>query len=222
MSPISPDAVMALRIDAVARDATDRTPASIPSCPAGYFMYVPDDELSTFGVTHPERHEGPRAVMLRRLGYGITSLALIVLAALAVLDAVAPVFGVDSARVIDRGSDSTLLTVDYPELTRPALASQFAIEITRAGGFDAPIEVAVSRHWMEQWDENGFAPEPEASTGDREWVVYEFEPPDGDTLRVFYDARLEPARQEGIQGAVQLRSSGRPIAEVHFETTVRP
>jgi hypothetical protein len=185
-------------------------------------MCVPDDELSTFGVTHPGRHEGPRAVMLRRLAYGATSLALIVLAVLAVLDAVAPVFGVDSAQESDRSTDGALLTVEYPELTRPALASPFAIEITRADGFDAPIEVAISRPWIEQWDENGFAPEPESSTGDPEWVVYEFEPPDGDTLRVFYDARLEPARQESIGGAVQLRSSGRPIAEVFFETRVRP
>lgn len=160
--------------------------------------------------------------MLRRLAYGATSLALIVLAAVAVLDAVAPVFGVDSARVSDRGNDGTLLTVDYPELTRPALASPFAVEVSRAGGFDAPIEVAVSRHWMEQWDENGFVPEPESSTGDLEWVVYEFEPPDGDTLRVFFDARLEPARQESLEGAVQVRSPGEPIAEVRFETTVRP
>jgi hypothetical protein len=183
---------------------------------------MPGDDLSAFGVTHPERDEGPRAVRWRGLAYRATTVALGLLAVLAVTDVVAPVFGVDSAQVTDRASDATTLTVDYARVTRPALASPFALEVTRSGGFDEPIEVAISRQWIEVWDENGFVPEPDASTGDPSWVVYEFAPPDGDTLRVFYDARLEPARQESVAGAVQVREFGAAIAEVRFETTVRP
>ena len=118
--------------------------------------------------------------------------------------------------------DGTELTAEYPSLTRPALAAAFAVEVRSDRGFDGPIELAISRQWIEAWDTNGWLPEPDAGTGDDRWVTYEFEAPEGDTFRAFHDARMEPARQEDVRGVVQLRSSGRPIAEVRLTTKVRP
>jgi hypothetical protein len=40
--------------------------------------------------------------------------------------------------------------------------------------------------------------------------------------RFFYDARLEPARQESVEGAVELREGDERVASVNFHTTVRP
>lgn len=177
---------------------------------------------ATAGLLHPDEADGRHVVRRRRVLYGTTTAVLVALALLTVLDAWAPVWGVDTAEVEDRAADGTLLRVGYPELTRPALASPFSVEVHRADGFVEPIEIAVSRPWIEVWDENGFYPTPSTERGDDDWVIWEFEPPDGEVFRFFYDARLEPARQTGVEGAVELREDGAPIARVSFTTAVRP
>lgn len=178
------------------------------------------DELT---LTHPSRGDGPGRVRSRRLLYNLTALGLVTLMALAVADAFLPVFGVDSAietSPLDGGGE---MRVTYTSVTRPALASPFSIEITRPGGFDEDkIELAISRPWIEVWDENGFYPTPSGETADDQWLLYEFDPPDGGTFRFFYDARLEPARQESVRGAVELRDGSKVLAAVTFETRVRP
>lgn len=176
----------------------------------------------TLGVVHPLEETGPARVRTRALLYGITTATLCALLALSFADAFAPVFGVDAATEVSRADDGTILRVEYPEVTRPALASPFAIEVIKEGGFDGPIEIAVSRPWIEVWDENGFYPTPSSETGDPQFVVWEFDPPDGEVFRFFYDARLEPARQTGVEGRVELRDGGATAAAVAFRTEVRP
>jgi hypothetical protein len=183
---------------------------------------VPDEELHTLGVVHPARADGPSHMRVHRLVYAATTAALGALLVLALLDIKGPVLGVDSTVVTDRGADGVVLSVQYPEVTRPALASPFAVEVTKVDGFDEPIELAISRPWIEVWDENGLYPSPDAESGNTEWVVYEFAPPDDGVFRFFYDARLEPARQEGVSGTVELREDGVAIASVDFHTAVRP
>ena len=80
-------------------------------------------------------------------------------------------------------------------MTRPALASLFENGRTRPGGLDGPITLAITGEYLKMWDENGLVPAPAAETTDGEWVLWEFDPPDGDELTVFYDARIEPARR---------------------------
>jgi hypothetical protein len=179
---------------------------------------VPNDgDLSTLGAVHPDRGEGPRLLRRHRLVYRLTSLALAAFAVLALLDLRHPIFG-----VTDTGPDGVHLEVVYPKLTRPALAAEFSIEVTRPGDFTEPVQLAVDRRWLEVWDENGLTPAPDSETSDGDWVVYEYEAPDTNTLRVFYDARIEPGRQSGIDGAVELRSETQVLASVSFHTAVRP
>ena len=61
------------------------------------------------------------------------------------------------------------------------------------------------------WDENGLVPAPSAETTRGEWVEWEFDPPDGDELTVFYDARIEPAAQSGRSGEVAVLEDGVPV-----------
>ncbi|MGH2686150.1 MAG: hypothetical protein ACRDJP_11850, partial [Actinomycetota bacterium] len=140
-------------------------------------------DRSTLSVTHVERDDGPSHLRWRRFHYVVTTAVLLALAVAVVVDAFAPVFGVDAEVVEDRTADGALLRVEYPEVTRPALASPFSIEVTDPDGFTAPIEIAVSRPFIEIWDENGFYPTPSSETGDDSWVVWEFEPPDGAIFR---------------------------------------
>jgi hypothetical protein len=173
-------------------------------------------------VVHPERDLGPRTLRRRHAVYAATTLALCLVMALAVADLFFPVLGVDADTVRGTASDGTELVVTYPSVTRPALASPFSIEVTRPGGFDGPIELAISRPWIEVWDENGMYPAPSSEVGEDDYVVWEFDPPDGASFRFFYDARMEPSRQRGIDGSVQLRAGGEVLAEVEFTTEVRP
>ncbi len=168
--------------------------------------------------------EGPSTLTKRRAGYAITTavLALVVLAAAAdALPSVA-ILGVDSAttRASAAGID---LEVTYGEVTRPALATPFDIEVHQTGGFDGPVRVAVDQEYLRMWDENGLVPAPSAETVMGPWVVWEFDPPVGDVLRVTYDARIEPAAQEGRSGAVAvLDGDDRVITRVDFTTRVWP
>jgi hypothetical protein len=73
------------------------------------------------------------------------------------------------------------------------------------------------------WDENGLDPGPAEETADATTTYWTFDPPAGDTLRISFDARIEPAAQTGERGSVAvLDDDGSPLARVEFETTVLP
>jgi hypothetical protein len=168
---------------------------------------------------------GGRIERRRRAVHRTTFAVMAVVLALAVADGLdlVDVYGVDVSTVRAEASDGRVLVVDHTAVTRPALASPFRVRVESPEGFDEPIHLAVSRPWIEIWDENGMYPGPSAETADDAWVSWEFDPPDGDTFELFYDARLEPARQSSEDGAVELRDAeGAVLARVEFTTVVRP
>jgi len=168
--------------------------------------------------------DGPASLTPRRIGYALTTLLLAGLMALVAVDAVGSVavFGVDSATVRAEG-DGIELAVTYGEVSRPALATPFDIEVHQPGGFDGPVRIAVDQEYLRMWDENGLVPAPSAETVMGPWVVWEFDPPIGDTLLVTYDARIEPAAQQGRSGAVAvLDAHDAAIARVDFTTRLWP
>jgi hypothetical protein len=160
----------------------------------------------------------------RQWWYTATTAALTALIGLAVVDGFGWVdaFGVDTTRV-HAASGGYELEVRYATVSRPALATPFAIDVSRAEGFDGPVTIAVSRAYLAMWDANGMTPSPSAETADREWVYWEFDPPPGDTLTFVYDARIEPSAQSGRDGAVAIvDDEDRQIVAVEFHTAVRP
>jgi hypothetical protein len=60
--------------------------------------------------------------------------------------------------------------------------------------------VATSSKYLDLFDENGFDPELSTTTATPESVIWQFDPPPGDTLAVSLDARIEPSVQWGRQG----------------------
>ena len=120
--------------------------------------------LSTIDGLEPE---ADRRLAQRRVLYGGTTLVLTVIMALGVVDAFGwfDAYGVDSATVRADGGGYGLEVV-YPSVSRPALASPFEIVVTRDGGFDGPITLAISRDYLKMWDENGLVPAPAGETSD--------------------------------------------------------
>jgi hypothetical protein len=168
--------------------------------------------------------EGPSTLRQRRIGYALTTIVLAAVIAAAVIDAIPSVaiLGVDS-QTTRASADGIDLAVTYGEVSRPALATPFDIEVHQEGGFDGPIRIAVDQEYLRMWDENGLVPAPSAETVMGPWVVWELDPPIGDTLLVSYDARIEPAAQEGRGGAVAvLDADDQVIVRVDFETRLWP
>jgi hypothetical protein len=171
-----------------------------------------------------DKPETAHVLHRRRWVHRLTLTAIVAVLAVAVLDGVdvLDAYGVDTRTTFVDTPDGRLV-VEHPSVTRPALASPFRVRVEQPGGFDGPITIAVSRPWIEMWDENGFYPTPSGETGDPGWVVWEFDPPDGSAFSFFYDARVEPGRQSGQSGEVQLRDDdGTVLASVDLRTEVRP
>ena len=180
---------------------------------------------TTAGILHLGDEPGTSALRRRKLGYTITVVVLTAVVGAAVVDAATPagIYGVQSRTTAATGPDGTRLEVRYATVSRPALATPFDIEVTSPGGFDAPVTVAVRSEYLAMWDENGLDPSPSEETADGESTLWTFEPPDGDVLSISFDARIEPAAQNGESGRVAvLDDEGVPIVTVDFRTRVLP
>ena len=144
----------------------------------------------------------------------ITLLTLFVLAALT------RQLGVRTTTVDARSGDLTV-ELRYADRARGALAAPFTIVIERPGGFDGPIEVRTSQSYLEILDDNGFEPEAaEMTTVDHE-VVWTFDPPPGDTLRIILDARIEPGVFGRERGTTTVETGGDAVT-LAYTTWVAP
>jgi hypothetical protein len=176
--------------------------------------------VSTIDGLEPDTEQ---TLVKRRALYAATTITLSVIMGLGIVDAIGwfDAYGVDTATVQAEGGGYRL-EVEFPSVSRPALASPFEITVTRAAGFDGPITVAVSRDYLAMWDENGLVPAPAGERTAGEMVHWEFDPPVGDELTVFFDARIEPAAQSGRTGRVAVIEDDAAVVEVEFRTEVRP
>jgi hypothetical protein len=171
-----------------------------------------------------DAEEGAHVWRKRRALYASVSFVLVAIVVLAVLDGlgVFDVYGVDSDHVRAEGGGYSL-DVQYPTVSRPGLAAPFQVTVGRPGGFDDQVRVAVDRHYLAIWDENGVDPQPDSEAGTSDDVVWEYDPPDGDVIVVDFDARIEPATQRGHSGRVALLDdAGDEIVSVEFSTRVLP
>jgi hypothetical protein len=179
---------------------------------------------ATLPVVRVDGPGGPALVARRRWLYRVTAVALGAIVAGALVDAagILPLYGVDSRTVAARANGFEL-EVRYAVVSRPAVATPFDIEVRRPGGFQGPIVVAVSSDYLSMWDENGLDPAPARETASPGELRWEFEPPPSDALAISFDARIEPAAQQGKRGTVAvLDPSGAPLVSVSFRTHLRP
>jgi hypothetical protein len=129
--------------------------------------------------------------------------------------------GVHSRTTTVRGGGYEL-TVTYGQMTRGGLATPWSLEVHHPGGFDGPVTISTNSRYLNLFDENGFDPEPAKATATADEVIWEFEPPDGDTLGVSLDARLEPGAQWGRTGETSVLVDGKPVVTARYKTWVLP
>jgi hypothetical protein len=178
--------------------------------------------VATSTIDHLETAEHGEVGRLRTL-HLVTTAVLAAIMGLGVLDGFGfvPIYGVDTARVSAAGGGYEL-TVLYSTVSRPALATPLYLTVRRAGGFDRPIELALSQQYLSLFDENGLTPAPSAETSFGRFLLWEFDPPEGDVLTVYFDARVEPQMQFGRTGEAAVVEDGAPVVAVEFHTALRP
>jgi len=155
-----------------------------------------------------------RARAARRCGIGL--LAILVAAGLSGF------LGIRSATVTAEAAGYEL-AVTHAQVTRAGIAVPFHVRVTRAGGFDGPISLAISEGLFERFDFQNFYPNPSAETGTPGFVYYEFDPPPGDVFELSMDARTAPD-QNGSTSVYRtvLIVDDEPVTDVSFRVWVVP
>lgn len=164
----------------------------------------------------------PRAVPMSnwRRGAWIRRVTLVLFAA----PIVGALFGLVGLRHADVRSDAAgyELRVRYPEVSRAGIASPFDIYVRSRAGFDSPITLKITHDYFTLFDLNGIFPEPSAATVEGDMVVWEFDRPNGNVLRVHVDWRVQPSVHRGSEAQAQLVIDDQLITDVDFVTTLRP
>jgi len=173
----------------------------------------PDVDVVPTAPEKPDLLRSRRARAVRRLFMA----ALVAVLALGL----AGLLGVDSATKT-AGGGGYELTVTYGRVSRPGLATPWSLEVRHPGGFDGPITISTNTKYLDLFDENGFDPQPSKSTATPDTVIWEFDPPDGDTLGVSLDARIEPGAQWGRTGETSVLVEGQPVVTAKYKTWVLP
>jgi uncharacterized protein (DUF58 family) len=146
-----------------------------------------------------------------------------VLLCLLVGAALAGSLGVRTAEATGSGGGYEV-SVTYPSIIRPGLATHVTIELQRAGGFPGVVTVAGTSSYFDIFDENGLDPDPVSATTDEERTIWTFVPPEGgDTMTVSFDVRIEPGVQlKRAEATVSVLEGGQPAVNVNFRTLVLP
>lgn len=175
------------------------------------------DSEATVVATTPEDVDLAR-LRRARAGrrFGVTLLVVFLAGGLAGL------YGVRTRDVTATGGGYEI-TLEYAAVSRPGLAAPWQLTVRKDGGFgDQPVSIAVSSPYLDLFTDTDIEPEPSTSRSGSGTTVWEFEPPDGDTLEVSVDARIEPGVQKGKRGWAGVLVDGNPVVRVDFRTVVVP
>jgi hypothetical protein len=173
----------------------------------------PDVDFVPTAPEEPDLLRGRRARRLRRLFMTLLCVFLAV--------GLTGYLGVKTRTTTASGGGYEL-TVTYGQVSRGGLATPWSFEVHHPGGFDGPITVAQTSSYLDMFDENGFDPEPSTMTATADEVIWEFEPPEGDTLGVSLDARIEPGVQWARQGETSVLVDGKKVVTARYKTWVTP
>jgi hypothetical protein len=154
-----------------------------------------------------------RARVTRRVGLGFLSLFVL-------LGAVG-VFGIRT-RTVSNAAAGYRLTVTYPATERAQMPVRLSAVVGHDGGFTDPIDIGLTAEYMNLLDYNDIEPQPSKSVNAGDLIVWTFEPPVGDTLRVTLDAIIEANTRFGGPARLVVFSGGVPVVSVSFRTWVAP
>jgi hypothetical protein len=128
-------------------------------------------------------------------------------------------------RATDQSASESGWTLElrHAAVARAGLDVPWQVTVTHRGGFDGPVQLAVTGSYFDIFETQGFHPEPSDESRDGDTLFLSFKPPDsGDTMVVAYDAYIQPASQVGRSGSVSVVDHGQRLAVVDFRTRLLP
>ena len=157
--------------------------------------------------------EGRVAVWSRR---GFLSLLLVF-----VLAGVVGLLGVHTV-TSQASEDGWSMSLRHAGIARPGLDVPWEVTVSHAGGFDHDITLAVTAAYFDIFETQGFHPEPSEETSDGSTLYLTFTAPPGDTLRVAFDAYIQPSSQRGRSGTLSVLDGDQRVASIDFKTFLMP
>jgi hypothetical protein len=154
-----------------------------------------------------------RARMYRRIGIGL--LTAVVLAGAVGL------FGIRTRTVTASGGGYDL-TLQYPATDRADQPIHWVLTVHRVGGFAGPVDIGITQSYLDLLDMNDVEPQPSSAKTQGPFVVWTFDEPSGDVLRVSIDAQIQLNGHFGAPATVALLEGGRSVAELTYRTWVAP
>lgn len=116
-----------------------------------------------------------------------------------------------------------VITVTYPAISRSGQPSPLHVRVTSVGGFDGPVRIGLCDDLFDHFDFQNWYPNPSKETGDTDRLVYEFDPPAGETFEVSLDARSAPGQFGGIEDCrISLLEKDAEAASVTFHSWRMP
>jgi hypothetical protein len=147
-------------------------------------------------------------------------LALAFLAAFVGLGAFG-LFGIKTSTLSASGGGYEM-TLQYPSHDRPGQPIRWILSVRRPLGFIGPVNVAITQTWFDLLDLNDIEPQPSGTRSQGPFVVWTFDPPAGDVLRVSIDALIQLNTHFGSEATVAVLEGGRPVVSVRYRTWVAP
>jgi hypothetical protein len=115
------------------------------------------------------------------------------------------------------------LDLVYPRLARPGLDAPWQVTVSHPGGFlKGQLTLAVSGHYFDLYESQGFRPAPTDETRDGNTYYLTFTAPPGDVFRLYFDAYIQPGSQAGRSGWVAVVDQGHVVARTDFSTWLWP
>jgi hypothetical protein len=114
------------------------------------------------------------------------------------------------------------LSVTYARTARAGLDIPWSVRVHHTGGFDKELTLAMTTHYFDIVETQGWTPEPTEETNDGSLTYRTFTAPPGDTFEVTLDSYIQPSSQLGRSGHVSLMLNGTPVVTAHFSTWLAP
>jgi hypothetical protein len=123
---------------------------------------------------------------------------------------------------VSAAAGGTRLEVTYASVTRPGLATPWTVEVSRPGGFEGTVSISTTADYFDGFDFNALYPEPAGMSNDGAMIVFDFDPPAGDVLRVRFDARATPTWTLWRSATTVVSAAGGSEAAVSYRTIFLP
>ena len=114
------------------------------------------------------------------------------------------------------------LTVVYPKVARAGLDVPWRATIRHPGGFSSDITLAISSHYFDIFETQGFHPNPSEESATPDFYYLTFSKPPGDTLEVSYDAYIQPGSQLGRRADTAVLIDNVEMVRVDYRTWLVP